>query len=166
MKKTLSVVIMTCTFILCPLATQEAPENDENIAKTSAIFKESEITVLELKEPTYVFGSELSDILMADLAGFGLSFSTVGLNFLTGAILGSDGNYTICDQIISSSITQLSCIPLFISKSPDAFPLTITGGLLLGGEYLSMKEYGLFSREQQWFYWAKNNLAMYNAYCN
>lgn len=133
MKKLLAVFIMFCTILGLPVIAQEIPEIVEEPAKEEAAF---------------VFGSARSDILMADLVGFGLTFSTLGLHFLTGAILGSDGNYTITDQIISSSITELSSIPLFICQSPDALPLTFTGAFLLGAEYVAIKEYGLFSREQ------------------
>lgn len=114
--------------------------------------------------PAYVFGDAASDVLMADLVGFGLGFSTVGLNFLGSLALGADGDYGIGDQILSSSITELSSVNLFVAGSPDALALTLAGAALLGGEWIAAESAGLYSREQQWFYWAKNNLAMYKSY--
>ena len=113
---------------------------------------------------SYVFGDAAKDVLMADLVGFGLTFSTVGLNFLGSLALGADGKYGIRDQILSSSITELSSINLFVAGSPDAVALTLAGGALLGGEWIAAEAGGLYSRGQQWFYWAKNNLAMFKSY--
>ncbi|MBN1241792.1 MAG: CPBP family intramembrane metalloprotease [Spirochaetales bacterium] len=112
----------------------------------------------------YVYGDAASDVLMADLVGFGLTFSTVGLNFLGSLALGADGDYGVGDQILSSSITELSSVNLFVAGSPDALALSLAGAALLGGEWIAAETAGLYSREQQWFYWAKNNLAMYKSY--
>ena len=115
-------------------------------------------------EPVYLTGSKIGDRLVGDLGMFGGGFAGVGLNFLSMGILSSDSELSLNDRIISSALTELSDIPLFLSGSPDALALSIGGLAVWGGEALADAGYGMYSDAANYLYWAGNDLAMYKAY--
>ena len=112
----------------------------------------------------YLTGSKLGDIALADGGGFLAAFAGEGLNFGMQALLSSDGRLSLADEMLASSMTELSGIPLALSGSPDSIGLSAFGAALWGAESLTNAAYGPYSLPSQWSFWAKNNLTMYRAY--
>ena len=112
----------------------------------------------------YFTGSETGDVLAADLGAFGGAFASVGLNFLAMGILGSDGSYTQEDQMLASSMTALSAVPLFLSGSPDALALSIAQAGVWGLEQAAGYGFGTYSIPANLLYWGKVDMTMYSAY--
>ena len=156
-------VILVCS-VLAVFAEETGCDAEKKSSESSDTSEYTYSIASSQKEPEYLYGTKFNDIFMADFTGFGLTFAATGLNFGVGGLLGLDGTYTLEDQILASSMTNLASIPLHFSGSPDVLPMTAVTLALTGAEYLAGTEYGLYSREHQWFYWAGNNLAMYNAY--
>lgn len=112
----------------------------------------------------YFTGSATGDVLAADIGGFGGAFAAVGLNFLFMGILGSDGDYTQEDQLIASSMTALSAVPLSLSGSPDALALSIAQAGVWGLEQAAGYGLGTYSIPANLLYWGKVDMTMYAAY--
>jgi membrane protease YdiL (CAAX protease family) len=166
-----TIKILGSALILLILCQLRLPAQSDPSALANPAAETNPVTATPIEDtiPTqapliFLTGSKEGDILLADLGAFGGAFSAIGLNFGIMGLLGADGEYTFGDQLVASAMTELSDIPLALSGSADALPLSIAGGLLYGAESLASPEWGLYGRPAQLLYWAKLDLAMYKAY--
>ena len=89
---------------------------------------------------------------------------TVGLHFGAAGILGADGEYSVTDHLVSTSILELSAAPLYALDPLGAWYGTAATSTLLAAEQYVADRYGTDSYIAGYLHWTRASLAEYRAY--
>jgi membrane protease YdiL (CAAX protease family) len=104
-----------------------------------------------------------NDIVQTNLFA-NLPWAAVGLQFAVGGILSADQDFSFQDKLITSSILELSALPLFFYEPQNSFYSAAATSTLLGAEMLSAKRLGLDAHLTGYIQWTRISIAENRAY--
>jgi membrane protease YdiL (CAAX protease family) len=104
-----------------------------------------------------------NDYLRTNLSA-NLPWLSVGLHFGAAALLSSDGEYSVSDHLMSTSILELSSAPIYVHDPLNAWYGTVATSTLLAAEHYAADRFGVGGHLANYLHWTRVSLAEYRSY--